>query len=249
MAITLTDFDKIWASTSPLTPYSFTDANYQQGWNFVGATPPARQMWDSYMKFSDEKQQYIVNNFLPLSGGTMTGNIFNNNANDLFSIAKDQSVLNQGIRVYGGNSFSTGASLYVYGKDNTSYGGIFRIFAHDGTNSKELKGTPAGSLTWLGKEVERVNSIGSNYIRFEGGLQICWGSTPTITTATTVTLTLPAAFVDDGYSIAIGRWWVAAVGEEYYTYDATATSFKLTTIGSVGGGSHSYMYIAIGKWK
>jgi len=75
MAINITDFDKIWASTSPLTPYSFTDANYQEGWNFVGSTPPARQMWDGYMKWSDEKQQWIVNNFLPLSGGTLTGEV------------------------------------------------------------------------------------------------------------------------------------------------------------------------------
>lgn len=73
MAINITDFDKIWASSSPLTPYTYTDANYEEGWNFVGSTPPARQMWDGYMKWSDEKQQWIVNNFLPLSGGTLTG--------------------------------------------------------------------------------------------------------------------------------------------------------------------------------
>lgn len=75
MAINITDFDKIWASSSPLTPYSFTDANYEEGWNFVGSTPPARQMWDGYMKWSDEKQQWIVNNFLPLAGGTLTGEV------------------------------------------------------------------------------------------------------------------------------------------------------------------------------
>ena len=73
MAINITDFDKIWASSSPLTPYTYTDANYEEGWNFVGSTPPARQMWDGYMKWSDEKQQWIVNNFLPLTGGTLTG--------------------------------------------------------------------------------------------------------------------------------------------------------------------------------
>lgn len=59
MAINYTDFDKIWASTSPLTPYSFSDANYKQGWNFVGSTPPARQMWDAFMKNADEKIQYL----------------------------------------------------------------------------------------------------------------------------------------------------------------------------------------------
>ena len=73
MAITLTDFDKIWASTSPLTPYSFTDANYQQGWNFVGATPPARQMWDSIQKQNDEKMQLLAYNTLKTTVVTNSG--------------------------------------------------------------------------------------------------------------------------------------------------------------------------------
>ena len=56
-------FDKIWASTSPLTPYEFSDPNYSQGWNFVGSTPPARQMWDSIQKTNDEKFKYLRDNF------------------------------------------------------------------------------------------------------------------------------------------------------------------------------------------
>lgn len=184
---------------------------------------------------------------LPLSGGTMTGNIFNSSAS-FFTIGKASSVLNQGVRFWGGGGFENGASLYLYGKSHTN-AGQFMLYAHDGTASRVLIGTPAGSLTWLGKEVERVNSIGSNYIRYENGIQICWGGTPAITTATTATLNLPVAFVNDGYKVVIGRWWVASAGEEYYIHDSTTTNFKLTTIGSVGGGSHSYMYIAIGKWK
>lgn len=60
MAITIDDFDKIWASTSPLTPYEFSESNYKQGWNFVGATPPSRQMWDFLQKNNDEKMQYLA---------------------------------------------------------------------------------------------------------------------------------------------------------------------------------------------
>jgi hypothetical protein len=81
MAFTLEDFDKIWASTSPLTPYEFSDSNYQQGWNFIGATPPARQMWDFLQKRNDEKTQWLYNNKLSLVGGTMTGDIINQDGN------------------------------------------------------------------------------------------------------------------------------------------------------------------------
>ena len=62
MAFSTDDFSKVWASTSPLTPYEFSDTNYQQGWNFIGATPPARQMWDSIQKSNDEKAQWLYLN-------------------------------------------------------------------------------------------------------------------------------------------------------------------------------------------
>ena len=62
MAITQADFDKIWASTSPLTPYEFSEANYKEGWNFVGDTPPSRQMWDFLQKQNDEKSQWLYLN-------------------------------------------------------------------------------------------------------------------------------------------------------------------------------------------
>lgn len=83
MAITLADFNKIWASTSPLTPYSFSASHYKEGWNFIGSTPPSRQMWDFLQKNNDEKMQYLANNYLPLSGGTMTGVLTNNGSTSI----------------------------------------------------------------------------------------------------------------------------------------------------------------------
>ena len=76
MAITRDDFDKIWASTSPLTPYPFSKSQYKEGWNFIGGTPPSRQMWDFLQKQNDEKSKFLLDKFgeyLPLSGGTLTG--------------------------------------------------------------------------------------------------------------------------------------------------------------------------------
>lgn len=76
MTVTKDDFEKIWASTSPLTPYSFSESQYKEGWNFIGSTPPSRQMWDFLQKNNDEKMQYLANNYLPLNGGTLTGDVF-----------------------------------------------------------------------------------------------------------------------------------------------------------------------------
>lgn len=60
MAITTDDFNKIWASTSPLTPYEFSESNYKEGWNFIGSTPPSRQMWDKFMQNADEKAKFLL---------------------------------------------------------------------------------------------------------------------------------------------------------------------------------------------
>ena len=151
MAIILTDFDKIWASSSPLTPYSFSDANYEEGWNFVGSTPPARQMWDGYMKWSDEKQQWIVNNFLPLAGGTMTGAIVFSSG----SVRRETD--DNGLSLYGGSAFGNGAVLQAFGKDHTSYPGWFSFRAEDGVNNKLFVGKPDGTLVWDGNTIPTKN--------------------------------------------------------------------------------------------
>ena len=71
MAITIDDFSKIWASTSPLTPYSFSESLYKEGWNFIGSTPPSRQMWDFLQKNNDEKMQYLASTYLPAVVGAV----------------------------------------------------------------------------------------------------------------------------------------------------------------------------------
>lgn len=171
MAITIDDFSKIWASTSPLTPYSFSDSNYQEGWNFVGNTPPSRQMWDFIQKQNDEKLKYLLDNFndyLPKSGGTMTGAITLADGGNPLSTAGGtmtgdielsdtkqlkNTVDNGYLRFQGGTGDGNGARVVLSGKDRNSNNGDFEIVANDGTNSKTLLGKPDGTLTWDGKTV------------------------------------------------------------------------------------------------
>lgn len=56
------DFSKIWGSESPLNPYTFSDSDYLQGWNFLGAVPPDRRMFDEWQKQTDQKTQWLFAN-------------------------------------------------------------------------------------------------------------------------------------------------------------------------------------------
>lgn len=62
MTVNKTDFDKIWASTSSVPEYTFSDTDYKNGWEFVGNLPPTRAMWDKLQKRNDEKMQYLMEN-------------------------------------------------------------------------------------------------------------------------------------------------------------------------------------------
>ena len=188
-------------------------------------------------------------NYLPLAGGTMTGTLYSSQ-NDFFTISKSDGVLNQGVRIWGGYGYSGGASLYLYGKNHSS-AGDFSLCAHDGTNAKALAGHADGTLTWAGKNVERVNASGTNYIRYESGLQICWGDLPVSGSAVSdATATLPQAFKSNtSYNIVTGRFWAYSKDENYIVKSMTATNFVWSTIGTITTNSHAYRYIAIGFWK
>ena len=53
------DFSKVWASNSPLPAYTFTDADYLTGWDFVGSAPPTKNEFDAWFRMVDEKLNYL----------------------------------------------------------------------------------------------------------------------------------------------------------------------------------------------
>jgi microcystin-dependent protein len=55
------DFSKIWASASPLPEFTFTDAEYTEGWDFVGSAPPTKNQFDAWFKMVDEKLNWLYN--------------------------------------------------------------------------------------------------------------------------------------------------------------------------------------------
>ena len=53
------DFSKIWASSSPLPEYTFSDADYLEGWEFVGSAPPTKNEFDAWFKMVDTKLKWL----------------------------------------------------------------------------------------------------------------------------------------------------------------------------------------------
>lgn len=185
---------------------------------------------------------------LPLSGGTMTGSIevkahvyeaengasiYTSNQNSELQLAA------------GSDDFtSAGGTLTLYGQDasiGTLKGG-FSINARLAGKASSLSGFPDGRLLWNGLLVEAVNSKGINYIRFESGLQICWGVNQFNSAGSQITF--PVAFASGMCVVATpigspGNWSLSICVENIRT-----TGF--TGFHQAGWGCQ---WLAIGKWK
>ena len=53
------DFSKVWANNSPLPEYTFTDADYLEGWEFVGNAPPTKNEFDAWFRMVDTKLNWL----------------------------------------------------------------------------------------------------------------------------------------------------------------------------------------------
>ena len=97
------------------------------------------------------KNVYLPANYLPLSGGTMTGTLVSTQA-----ITVRQNADNASSQVYGGTD-GTSSKLVLFGKANSTYPGVFSLEARNGSNVKSLYGTPDGTLSWGGEQVAIAN--------------------------------------------------------------------------------------------
>lgn len=100
-----------------------------------------------------------------------------------------------------------------------------------------------------GKEVERVNSggQGSGYVRYESGLQLCYGDCSATTAGTLVTYAMP--FVNQWCRVALSS--SAGTDAESNMTATLLSAGKLTTTGFTAYSTRQKYcnYIAIGYWK
>lgn len=95
---------------------------------------------------------------LPLSGGTMTGNL-----NFEAGISINASADNQSIGINGGTGWGKGAWMSVWGKDHATYPGFFGLHAKNDTNDYALVGKPNGSLAWNNNPVGIIGNLANGH--------------------------------------------------------------------------------------
>lgn len=182
---------------------------------------------------------------LPLAGGTMTGAIIRRgdavycNADDSF------------VRLNGGSEYTSGASLQLNGQ--TANGRFALMARKSGVGAPVLLGDPDGTLMWNNKNIECINASGTNYVRYDNGLQICWRSGASFNTDGTQ-IVFPVPFKDATYSVSVttrGLTTSTNIALAKVTEKASAgfvaMAVATSNISSFTGGSLDY--IAIGLWK
>lgn len=147
---------------------------------FTSAVPASMAQAGEFINMLEAKADRTeLENYLPLSGGTMTGTISTTNEN-----AIQMSTDTGRLLLHGGAGYGHGATIRFNGKSYSPDPGEFVLIASNGTTSKELSGCPDGTLTWNGQSV--LNPIGT-VIAFAGnsapaGYLICNGAAVSRTT-------------------------------------------------------------------
>lgn len=187
----------------------------------------------------------LSNNVLALSGGTMTGKIIRRG--ELVSCNADDSF----VRLNGGSEYTSGASLQLNGQ--TANGRFALMARKSGVGAPVLLGDPDGTLMWNNKNIECINASGTNYVRYDNGLQICWRSGASFNTDGTQ-IVFPVPFKDATYSVSVttrGLTTSTNIALAKVTEKASAgfvaMAVATSNISSFTGGSLDY--IAIGLWK
>lgn len=185
---------------------------------------------------ADGTAEWTVASSLTGAGGAVTGSIVDNTNSADFIVNSVDSFYTE---INGGTTYANGAWIRLNGKDNTGNEGHFQLRANDGVNNVSLVGKPDGTLIWNSKEVERINASGTNYIRYESGLQICW-DTVTGVSSSGKNADFPVAF-NGTPAITLGT---TSASHCYYT-GGSSTGFSAKSAGS----NVTVIYIAAGKWK
>ena len=112
------------------------------------------------MDILDSEFSNLRNRYLPLTGGTLTGDLIGTNIKLSGRLTSTNTT--GGMYINGGTALADGASLYAYGKDNKNNSGQLALYANDGSNSARFTINPNGNITTDKENFAIVGKSGGN---------------------------------------------------------------------------------------
>ena len=170
--------------------------------------------------------------YLPLVGGALTGAKVTRNTDD------DAMVFFGG---KGEKATGFGADIQLCGPNHATRAGEFIIWAEKLGQDTELRGTPAGALTWGSNDLAGsaivAKSLGATgYIKYASGLVMQWGTATNLPASQDVVpVTFPITFPNGVGSVVITS--AGSYGNQLgfswgQVKDITTSGFKLSTAAS-----------------
>lgn len=176
-----------------------------------------------------------LNAYLPLTGGTLTGDLFIQGSNNkLFGFKRTNSNTNIDIGWDWASNAGSGAAFRSVDATASQGTGNFYIWARNGSGTTaQLIGTPAGSLTWSNSEVQTAakKGVANGIASLDANIKIPTSQLPLATVSTL------GAVQPDGTTITINNGVISASGTGALANTATATN-SLTILGTPSTSSY-----------
>jgi hypothetical protein len=156
----------------------------------------------------------IVGNYLPLTGGTLTGDLFFTGYNNrVFGIKRTYSPVGVNIDVGWDWSNRDGSGAYFRSVDAGDRAGDFGFYARNATDLCELVGKPDGTLTWGNNPIltsANVKTINGESIYGSGNIVVGGGGSAYLplsggTMTGNITLKQGVAISSGGYPLLVFR--------------------------------------------
>lgn len=173
------DFNKIFSTNAPSTPFTWTDSDYLEGWDSIQNTPPSRQQFNALQMLSDLKAKYLMDIKAPIHSPTFTGDpkapTPAKNDNDT-SIATTEFV-HTWVEELSSDIDDNGAGIVAYKKGNPGYikfkNGVIvqwgKITTPDGWTSVPLPISFSNtSYAVVGTDIASVSGNGFSNIAIDG---------------------------------------------------------------------------------
>lgn len=189
-------------------------------------------------------QTYVDTQFLPLSGGNITGALHLKFGGQLFQSKDPENNYGYTILTSKGDGALNSCALLLANHDSTEKGSMILRYTDGSGDIHDLYMSGENDeIYWNNRAVETISTFGSNYIRYANGLQIVFARV-SIPSSGTVIYNYPVPFVGE----------VSVVSSQNQTLSINSVDWSATTQCQVSSAwkeneANSSPIVIIGRWR